>query len=67
MTTVIEDILIIRKSHIVGIRKDTGNVYRGDILETVFQDSLYFISRLVIKEKVKTFVNKLLHQTGALY
>lgn len=65
MASVIDDILTIQESYIAGVREDANNTYRRDVLEAVFQNGPYFSSGLVVKEKVKAFVDKFLNQAGA--
>lgn len=61
MTNIIDDILIIQESYVVGIRKDADDAHWGDMLETIFQDSPHLNSSLVVEKSLKAFLNKLLN------
>lgn len=65
MTSVIDDILTIQEFHVLGIKKDTNDAYKGDVLKAIFQDGPYLSSGLVIEERVKVFIDKLLDQVSA--
>ena len=65
MASVIDNILTIQEFYVAGVRKDANNAYRGNMLEAVFQNGLHLSSGLVVKERVKAFVNKFLDQAGA--
>lgn len=67
MANIINNIFIIQKFYTISIRKDVNYIYGGDVLEMIFQNSPYLSEGLVIKEKVKVFVDKLFDQTGAFY
>lgn len=58
MASIIDDIFTIQEFDIAGISEDAGDTHRGDILEVVFQDSLYFSSNLIVEEKVKAFIRQ---------
>lgn len=67
MASIINNIFIIQESDVVVIKKDINNAYRGNILEAVFQDDSHLNNNLVVEEKIKVFVKKLLDQAGAFY
>lgn len=67
MASVINDILTIQDSHIVGVREDANNAHRRDKLKVVLQDGLYLSNSLIVEERVKAFVNKLFDQAAAIY
>lgn len=65
MANIINNIFTIQEFYVAGVKKDANNTYRGDVLEAVFQNGLHLIGGLVVKEKVKIFVNKFFNQAGA--
>lgn len=58
MVSIIDNILVIQEFYVVGVKKDADNVYKGNVLEAVFQNGSHLSSNLVVKEKVKAFINK---------
>lgn len=67
IANIIKNIFTIQEFHIVDFKEDADDAYEKDILKAVFQDSLHSSSDLIVKKRVKAFINKLFDQAGTLY
>lgn len=64
MIGIINNLFIIQEFYVVGVRQNANNAYKEDVLEVVFYNCPHLSNGLVVKKKIKSFIDKFFNQAG---